>query len=526
MKRRGNAGPDTKTKGSKAGGGASPSAHREAIARIEANAARAGVTLPKGATEAAISAAEAKMGVTFPAGMRAFYLVHDGGPSDEVCDGRQLLSVGSIVHQWKIWKDLLDAGELEDDEVDPDTGVAPSWFHAKWIPVTHDFGGNHDVVDLAPAKGGTLGQIVSVYHDDGARTVEGEDFLSWLEDKTWGEGDEDEDREPAYDTSSAPSPLREGPYVFLFQLGKGAKAGETRVPRAFTTAPSYLYRQDAKSHAKKLDAIDEPDVPEDEADVVFEAIDAFVDLHELRRELYEDAEIESGREYAETRGFHAGASYADAKAALAKGGFVVVDLQAPPGVGADIDALARHTRLGSLPLLTKALRAGDWLVHGSGARDVLAEALAKGRAEALFPALARAATGFTSKMRKLLVVALYEAWVRARTVEDTHDRDVTRTLCAALAPELDAQAKTRLADLGLLPREAAPAKGKVTDVALAFDAVLARVSAEADEARERAAAKKKPAVKVATKKVTRGDGGKPGKKRGARAKGKGATKAR
>ncbi|MCC6557870.1 MAG: hypothetical protein IT372_33400 [Polyangiaceae bacterium] len=31
------------------------------------------------------------------------------------------------------------------------------------------------------------GQIVAVWHDDAARTVEGTSFLSWLEEQRWGE---------------------------------------------------------------------------------------------------------------------------------------------------------------------------------------------------------------------------------------------------------------------------------------------------------------------------------------------------
>ncbi len=156
------------------------------IARIEAAAKKAGVRLPKGAAETAISAAEKKLGVKLPEEVRAFYLAHDGGPPNALaCGGRELLSLAGMVRQWQAWKELFDDDAFEDDDVEPDDGVQAKWWMPKWIPVTYDFGGNHDMLDLAPAAGGKKGQIVSVWHDEETRTLEGDSFLDWLEEQTW-----------------------------------------------------------------------------------------------------------------------------------------------------------------------------------------------------------------------------------------------------------------------------------------------------------------------------------------------------
>lgn len=156
------------------------------LAKVRADAAKAGVVLPPGATAAAIAKAEKKLGVTFPDDVRAFYAAHDGGPPNEgVCNGRELLSLAGIVRQWAIWKELFDDGVFEEEEVSADKGVKETWWSLGWIPVTYDFGGNHDVVDLDPAKGGKRGQIVSVWHDDESREIEGDSFLSWLADAKW-----------------------------------------------------------------------------------------------------------------------------------------------------------------------------------------------------------------------------------------------------------------------------------------------------------------------------------------------------
>ncbi len=159
------------------------------IARIEAAASKAGLVLPAGASAAALAAAEAKLRITFPPELRAFYLAHDGGPNGEaVCSGRELLSVEGMVAQWSLWKDLFDQQDLDDDDAVPGPGVKKKWWIPKWIPITHDFAGNHHMLDLAPGKGGTPGQVLSFWHDAGERTREGADFLTWLQKQAWGKG--------------------------------------------------------------------------------------------------------------------------------------------------------------------------------------------------------------------------------------------------------------------------------------------------------------------------------------------------
>ncbi len=171
-----------------------PKTYAPRIAKIEANATKAGVTLPAGASEQAIAAAESTLGITFPAEARAFYLAHDGNADDYTCAGRELLSLDGIVGQWKIWKDLFDTGTFgENDHGAPDPGVQQKWWIPEWIPVTYDGSGNHDILDMAPAAGGKVGQILAFWHDDSPRTLKAPDFLSWLEKVKWGEDVDDED---------------------------------------------------------------------------------------------------------------------------------------------------------------------------------------------------------------------------------------------------------------------------------------------------------------------------------------------
>ncbi|APR82985.1 glucan synthase 1-related protein [Minicystis rosea] len=469
-----------------------PARYAGAIAKIEALARKAGFTLPPGASEKAIAKAEAKLGVTFPHEVRAYYLAHDGGP-DEVpmFNGRALLGLEGMLHQWGVWKEVMEeVGDENDDSVEPDPGVQQKWWIPEWIPVTMDFGGNNEMIDLAPAKRGKVGQVICVWHDDDSRTVDGEDFLSWLQEQTWGDGeaaaaddddeddededDEDEDdesddeesddegsddeesgvAEAAYDATVpspkalAPSKGKAGKYVFLFQLGKGAKVGDERVPAAFTTSPCYFYRDDQKALAKHLSAIDEPDVDEDEGELTFSAIEAFIEEHNLRRQLYTDAEAETDEEYSESHGFHAGATYEEAKAALARGGFRVVDLMDPPGVARDIADLARRLDMASLDLVIDGLAPdaeslGD---QADGAGRIIAAAFARDGAAALTEAIKIAAPAWTDGERdRLLLIAGHTG--RAYALEADDDAAAlagVRKLIAAIPPTNNAAVRKHL----------------------------------------------------------------------------------
>ncbi len=162
--------------------------HAAAIARIEAKVAAAGVKLAEGASAKAIAAAQKVLGAKLPDEVVAFYRRHDGSAELPAVEGRELLPLARIVSEWKIWKDLLDQGTFEEnDHGMPSKGVQKKWWIPEWVPVTYDGAGNHHVLDLAPANGGTYGQILSFWHDDDARTVVAESFLEWLEGATWGQ---------------------------------------------------------------------------------------------------------------------------------------------------------------------------------------------------------------------------------------------------------------------------------------------------------------------------------------------------
>lgn len=128
--------------------------------------------LSEPATDEGFAAAEKHLGVSFPESFKAIYRVHDGEKDEQgVLGGREFLSLERIVDEWDVWKGLLDGGDFEGAPGEPSGPCKSDWWNPKWIPITYDGAGNHHCLDLDPADGGTVGQIIDFWHDDASRTV-------------------------------------------------------------------------------------------------------------------------------------------------------------------------------------------------------------------------------------------------------------------------------------------------------------------------------------------------------------------
>ncbi len=148
---------------------------------LRANAPHVLARLRPGATEEQIQAAEAELGVTFPESVRQTYLIHDGqNGSGGFMEGYEWLSLKGIVYQWRGWKDIVEAGDFEGIQSTPDPGVSDECYNLGWIPLTHSGSGDHQCLDLAPAEGGTMGQVINFFHDDSTREALAPSFAAWL----------------------------------------------------------------------------------------------------------------------------------------------------------------------------------------------------------------------------------------------------------------------------------------------------------------------------------------------------------
>ena len=132
--------------------------------------------LEPGATQAEIENTAAILGGKFPEDFKASYRIHNGLEKRNYSwiDSWKFLGLERIIEEWKVWKELFDAGEFDDPECfssycELDRVIKINyWWNPKWIPITYDGAGNH-------------GQIITLWHDCDDRELVAVNFRSWLE---------------------------------------------------------------------------------------------------------------------------------------------------------------------------------------------------------------------------------------------------------------------------------------------------------------------------------------------------------
>lgn len=156
--------------------------------------------LRPGASESELIGLEAKLGVVLPDLLKQMLMIHDGQDGFGLLFGNQMLSIAEILRQWQGWREIEADGMNEDCaefmEASPPGVVKPMYSNARWIPLTHDGGGNHMGLDFDPDAGGAEGQMISFGADEDtkyllARTFD--DFvakaLEWIQQSRWNDGD-------------------------------------------------------------------------------------------------------------------------------------------------------------------------------------------------------------------------------------------------------------------------------------------------------------------------------------------------
>ena len=135
------------------------------------------------ATDHEIEELERELGVSLPLDFVASLKVHNGqrNMAGGLFDNSEFLSTREILNQWKVWKDLLDSGDFKGIYSEPAIGVRNDWWNPRWIPVTHNGGGDHYCIDLEPTSDGQSGQVITMWHDMGTREVQANSFLFWID---------------------------------------------------------------------------------------------------------------------------------------------------------------------------------------------------------------------------------------------------------------------------------------------------------------------------------------------------------
>src|SRR5262249_39455642 len=158
--------------------------------------------LNKGATAKQLERAEHDLGFRLPEELRESYLLHNGGGQifpnpDDI--SFYLMPLNEVIQDWKAQKQLREAGDFDDSKATSAKGIRQEWWNVKWIPFAANGGGDFFCIDLAPANGGTMGQVISHNHETGAHQLLARSLRTWLHDLTYdlrdGKYSFDEDEE-------------------------------------------------------------------------------------------------------------------------------------------------------------------------------------------------------------------------------------------------------------------------------------------------------------------------------------------
>ncbi|WP_437723468.1 SMI1/KNR4 family protein [Sorangium sp. So ce861] len=138
------------------------------------------------ATDEQIARLEA-LGFAYPDELAASLRVHDGqGPyfGQSALGTWAAHSCDDIAGLWAMYgEQAADRSPVHDEGIIADPGVRPRSWHERWIPFAINGDGDALVVDVDPAPGGAVGQIVRLHHDaDGTRTcrLEAPSLATWL----------------------------------------------------------------------------------------------------------------------------------------------------------------------------------------------------------------------------------------------------------------------------------------------------------------------------------------------------------
>src|SRR5579862_9494958 len=148
---------------------------------LQAHAPTLAEQLPPGVSDEELAQAEAEMGgLTLPADFKASYRRHNGWGASRMFLGRlTLYSLAGVVGTWQMMHDLLMGGDfdrgldwkhlpLHFELADP---ICPVWWHLGWIPFAGNGSGEEWSIDLAPAPGGQVGQVIDWEHESGPGQV-------------------------------------------------------------------------------------------------------------------------------------------------------------------------------------------------------------------------------------------------------------------------------------------------------------------------------------------------------------------
>jgi cell wall assembly regulator SMI1 len=145
-------------------------------------------TFRPGASEAEVTDLEAHIGLELPDDFRTFLQICNGQYGHEGFRHSRarfysgdLMPIEDIKSDWSMMQDLLEKGTFTESTAYPGEGVKKMWWNPAWVPFLFWLSADNTVLDLDPTEGGTRGQVVIFWHDQGDRDVDQPSFTAWLE---------------------------------------------------------------------------------------------------------------------------------------------------------------------------------------------------------------------------------------------------------------------------------------------------------------------------------------------------------
>ena len=152
--------------------------------------------LAPGASNEEIDRVESEIGLSLPNEMKESYRIHNGSsrlwffeqgylmPLDkpgELSKREQSLFT-TVIESRTSMMEMLEEGYFEDEDFVsyPEGPIRDDWWHAGWVPITCNDGGDHLCVDLSPEEGGKIGQVIDWWHEQGATGLVAKSFSDLL----------------------------------------------------------------------------------------------------------------------------------------------------------------------------------------------------------------------------------------------------------------------------------------------------------------------------------------------------------
>ena len=157
---------------------------------ISANAPNLSKALGPPVSKKALAEFEEVTKLKLPEDFAASLAIHDGdAPGMTLISGCKFMPLKRITAQWHMWRNLALRGEFDDMDAVAEGPVQPVWYSMDWIPFFAEGLDRHYCLDLDPAEGGNVGQVILLYHEANDREFEApsfRDFLSGFADELEG----------------------------------------------------------------------------------------------------------------------------------------------------------------------------------------------------------------------------------------------------------------------------------------------------------------------------------------------------